>query len=401
MTSTRADELFAAVAAALDGSGPVLALAPPGAPRPPDRVPRGVAAVVPTSGSSGSARQVLLDAEALVASAAATHSRLGGPGRWLLALPVDHVAGLQVVVRSVLAGREPVVADPRDTAAIVDAVVGGLRSPGDRLRYAALVPTQLHRMVADVDVLPPGLAPLAELEAILVGGAATPPALLAHARGLGLRVVTTYGATETSGGCVYDGVPLEGVEVALDVQDASAVEGGARPGRVVGAPGDAVVSEAGLVRIAGPTLARGYVDVAGGGPSAAGFCEGDGRRWFATADLGVWSGGRLEVLGRADDVLLVGGVSVAPQAIERVVAAMPEVGEVCVVGVPDERWGQVPVAVVTCGRGVPDLDRIRRTVRGALGSEAAPRRLLVVDRLPERGPGKTDRGAVLRLVMAH
>lgn len=368
-------DLVRAVAGALDGTGP--ALAPYDSPTPPTGLPRavpdGTAAVVTTSGSTGTPRAVLLDAATLTASAAATHDRLGGPGRWALALPVQHVAGLQVLVRSVLAGVEPVLADPRDIASVALAAREG------GARYAALVPTQLHRAVAAAgDRLPAELAPLTDLEAILVGGAATPPALLTRGRALGLRLVTTYGSTETSGGCVYDGVPLAGVHVALDD---------------------------GVIRLAGPTLARGYLgddgDVVDGVDSrdrTGGFVELDGRRWFRTADLGRWdASGRLEVLGRRDDMLVVGGHNVAPAAVEHVLTALPEIGEACVVGLPDERWGQVPVALVVPGAGTPDLERARAAVVRTLGSAAAPRRLVEVAALPRRGPGKVDRAAAARL----
>ena len=361
-------DLVRDVAAALDGSGP--ALAPHDASGPPaglpPAVPAGVAAVVATSGSTGEPRGVLLDAAALVASAGATHDRLGGPGRWVLALPAHHVAGLQVLVRSVLAGVEPVLADPRDVASVARGARRG------EARYAALVPTQLHRALADAeDRLPAELAPLADLEAILVGGAATPPPLLERGRALGLRLVTTYGATETSGGCVYDGVPLAGVQVALDD---------------------------GVVRLAGPTLARGYTAPPGPDPSGGGFVELDGRRWFRTADLGRWDAlGRLEILGRRDDMLVVGGHNVAPAAVEHVLAELPEIDEACVVGVPDDRWGQVPVALVVRASGTPDLERARAAVVRTLGSAAAPRRLVEVAALPRRGPGKVDRAAAARL----
>jgi o-succinylbenzoate---CoA ligase len=390
-----AENLLHSVAAALDGSGPALAAVSAGSPPPPQGVPADVSAVVATSGSTGTPRQVLLDSAALVASATATHDHLGGPGRWLLALPLEHIAGVQVMVRSVLAGLAPVVADPRDVTSIAAAVAD------HDVRYAALVPTQLHRIVAGADRLTPEMAPLTDLDAILVGGAATSPSLLERALSLGLRVVTTYGATETSGGCVYDGVPLPGVTVELDPDPRFSGEGEHTD------PTGAGEVTTGLIRIAGPTLARGYLDRDEPGDASeddgtgAGFETRDAHRWFRTADSGRLSRGRLEVLGRADDLLLVGGHTLAPQAIEQVLATMPQIAEVCVVGVPDERWGQVPVAVVVPGHGTPDLEQARQTVIAALGAAAAPRRLVLVDQLPLRGPGKTDRGTALAMVMAH
>ena len=159
--------------------------------------------VVRTSGSTGEPKQAVLSHEAVLASARATHERLGGPGRWLLDLPVNGIAGLQVLVRSALAGTDPVVVSEHDDleTAIEELV-------GPRL-YASLVPTQLHRLDASdrLDVL-------AGLDALLVGGAATDPALLDRARDAGVNVVRTYGMTETCGGCVYEGRPLDGVGAA-------------------------------------------------------------------------------------------------------------------------------------------------------------------------------------------
>lgn len=336
------------VAAALDGSGP--ALAPLRASTRPDAdaVPREVALVVTTSGSTGTPRSVMLDTDALVASATATHERLGGPGRWLLSLPLHHVAGLQVAVRSLLAGAPPAVAEGLDIA--------GLMRGASRPRYGSIVPTQLHRILAGDP------RPWAELDAILVGGAATPPALLDRAREAGLRVVTTYGATETSGGCVYDGVPLAGVRVRIDD----------------------------VVHLGGPTLARGYLH--GDDPA---FVTRDGERWFRTGDLGELRDGVLHVHGRADDVIISGGVNVAPAAVEAVLAGLPGVRESCVVGVPDPEWGQQVVAVVV--GSPPPLTEVRDAVRRTLGVAAAPRRVVVVDALPLRGPGKVDRAAVARM----
>lgn len=374
--------LAVAVRAAVDGSGPALA---PVADTPearaalgtlPPRVPDAVALVVRTSGSTGGPRWVLLDRSALVASAEATHERLGGPGRWLLALPPGHVAGLQVLVRSALAGTDAVLVEPPGSPAALARAVEEAR--GGR-RYAALVPTQLHRVVsqASTGALPAALAALAQLDAVLVGGAAAPRPLLDAARALGLRVVTTYGMTETCGGCVYDGVPLDGVRVA--VHD-------------------------GAVRIAGPVLARGYLPAPEAGQAP--FVVHDGVRWLRTADAGELRDGRLTLLGRLDDVLVTGGVKVRPAAVEAALAAVPGVGEVCVVGVPDAEWGQEVTAVVvparplrhaqTAGDAVT-LVQLREAASRTLGSAAAPRRLVLVDALPQRGPGKVDRSAVARI----
>lgn len=312
--------------------------------------------VVVTSGSTGSGRGVLLAASAVRASAAATLDRLGGPGSWLLALPVSSIAGLQVLCRSELAGREAVVLDRGEGLAAAAA-----RLPADDRRYTALVPTQLVRFL-DAE---PGV--LRGFDAVLVGGAATDPALLARARAEGVRVVTTYGMTETAGGCVYDGVPLEGVSVRVD-------DGG--------------------VELAGPVLAHGYrLDAAA---TAAAFVDG----WFRTRDAGsVDDGGRLRVAGRLDDVLISGGVNVAPAAVEAVLREHPGVADAVVVGRPDPEWGQrVLAAVVPAGDRAPELPELRRWVADRLGAPAAPRQLHLLAAVPTLHTGKPDRRAVAALI---
>lgn len=386
-----AAELLPALAAALDGSGPAVLPVPAGEPAPadPGHVPDEVAVVVRTSGSTGAPRDVLLPAAALRASGEATASRLGGHGRWLLALPAVHVAGVQVLVRSLLAGTDPVVLAPGPfrSAAFV-AATRALPGPGratpdaPERRYTSLVPTQLHRLLADEH----GLAALRTFDAVLVGGAAAGPSLLADARAAGVRVVTTYGMSETCGGCVYDGVPLDGVDVTVDAD--------------------------GRVLLAGPVLAAGYRDRSD--LDAEAFVTRAGRRWLRTGDLGELvppapggpapAGARapgpvLRVLGRADDVLVTGGAKVAPAAVERVLEGLDGVAEACVVGLPDAEWGQAVTAVLVlhAGARVPALGDVRAAVTRSLGHAAAPRAVVVVGSLPLRGPGKTDRAAVARL----
>ncbi len=328
--------------------------------------------VVATSGSTGKPKSVALSARAICASATASLARLGGPGQWVLALPTDHVAGLQVLARSILADTSPVLLDdhrdlPSATAALT----------GDR-RYLAIVPTQLHRWLP-VDS---HVEALASYDAVLLGGGAARTALLDEARSRGIRLVTTYGMSETGGGCVYDGVALDGVAVAL--------------------------GNAGEVRIAGPTLFDGYV----GEPDLTADVLRDG--WLHTQDVGRFDlDGRLEVLGRVDDVVVSGGVNVALPVVESRLAELPGRADWAVVAVADVEWGSRVVAVVSTdgtalssradsgeSRPTPDLSAVRDFVAQELPKEWAPRSVVEVDRLPRLKSGKVDRQALVRHVEA-
>ena len=325
--------LTAALRAALDGSGPaVLPVSSDPAQRarvlaairPQEPVEDDVCLVVPTSGSTGEPRGVLLTADCLKASADAALERLGGPGRWWLALPVTHIGGLQVLLRSLAQGQEPALSI----------------EPG--LRYCSLVPTQLLRLLDDPR--------LTTFEAVLLGGAAAPPSLLANARARGINVVTTYGMSETSGGCVYDGSPLAGVNLAV---------------------GERIV-------LSGAVVARGYR-----------FGEAfDGT--FVTCDVGAMTDGRLQVFGRADDLIVTGGEKVAPQAVEAALSEHPAVAEVAVIGVPDPEWGARVVAVVVL-RSPLSLEQARAFVAERVSRVAAPRELRVIEALPLLPGGKVDR----------
>jgi o-succinylbenzoate---CoA ligase len=357
-----ADLSLDAVRAALSGTTP-LAVLPDGPPavveaalrvlRPEEPLEAGADLVVVTSGSTGNGRAVLLPAAALEASAAATHVRLGGPGSWLLALPVSAIAGLQVLCRSILFGSPPAVLGKGEPLA--DAV---RRMPAGR-RYTALVPTQLRRFL---DEEPDGLR---SLDAVLVGGAATDAGLLARAWREGVPVVTTYGMTETAGGCVYEGEPLDGVRVRV-------TDG---------------------VELAGPTLALGYrLDPVA---TEAAFAGG----WFRTRDAGALDAdGRLTVTGRLDDVVITGGVNVAPAAVEAALREHPDVADAVVFGRPDPTWGQrVVAAVIPAPGATPELPTLRDWVADRLGRPAAPRQLHVLRALPLLHTGKPDRRAVAAL----
>lgn len=321
-------------------------------------VPQDVALVLPTSGTTGPPKLVMLTRGALHTSAVATHQVLGGPGRWLLALPLNHVAGCQVVVRSLLAGQVPHVMPP------------GSFSPSgfsqavreSDCRYTSLVPTQLSRVLADDDAT----AAASSLNAILVGGAAVRRGLLTRAREAGLRVVRTYGMTETAGGCVYEGISLPGVDVELEAD--------------------------GRIRIAGQMLASGYL----GRPELTDerFVQQGTTRWLRTDDLGEISHGNLRVLGRLDDVIITGGENVAPAVVEAAIESLPGVEDVVVVGVPDAEWGQRIVALVV---GPADPATVRAHVAEQCGRAAVPKAIHTVEAVPMLGIGKPDRRAARML----
>jgi O-succinylbenzoic acid--CoA ligase len=326
--------------------------------------------VVSTSGSTGTPKAALLPVSSLTSSIDATATRLGGAARWLLALPAQHIAGLQVLLRSIVAGTEPVVLD-LDGGFDVAAFCAATEQLGSGRRCTSLVPTQLARLLDEAD----GVAALREYDAVLVGGAATSADLLASAKSAAVAVVTTYGMSETCGGCVYDGLPLDGVTVRI--------------------------GDDGRVLLSGPVVARGYL----GRPdlTATAFRGSTPGREFRTDDLGTISAdGVLRLLGRADDVLISGGVKVAPAEVERVLAAHPAVRDCVVVGLPDAEWGQRVTAVVVAADPArpPALDDLRAAVLRTLPPAAAPRGLVVVDALPLRGPGKPDREAATRLAAA-
>lgn len=320
-----------------------------------------IALVVPTSGTTGTPKGAMLTPAALVASAAATHDRLGGPGRWLLALPSHHIAGVQVLVRSAVAGTVPV---ELDISAGFDPteLPGAVAALGSGRRYTALVANQLAKSLAD----PPAAAALADLDAVLLGGGPTPTTVLDAATAAGVRVVRTYGSSETAGGCVYDGLALAGVQVRIDDP------GPAGEGRVV---------------VGGATLARGYRNP----PQPDPFRE---RGWFHTDDIGCFDqSGRLRVLGRIDDAISTGGLTVLPEPVEAVLRQHPAVADCAVFAMADDRLGQRVVAAVVASYPIV-LDDLRQWVSQFLDSTAAPRELHLVAELPRRGIGKLDRAAL-------
>lgn len=279
--------------------------------------------IIETSGSTGQPKRVLLSRSAMRASVHATHERLGGPGTWVLNLPPTYVAGVQVLYRSILAG------------------------PSPSRSYISVVPTQLVRMRERWSWL-------TSYDAVLVGGGPLRPEVRAEAEAAGIRIVQTYGMSETAGGCVYDGRPLDGVDVRI---------------------------KEGLIQLKGPMLFDGY----DGEPERTLEAFDDG--WLITNDLGhLDESGRLWVDGRADDVIISGGVKVPAAAVAAMLGP-----DVHVVGVPDEEWGERVVAVVAGSATLEDLrDRVQPRAW-------APRQLVLVDEIPLLSNGKPDRQAMKKL----
>lgn len=370
-------EILRGLRGALHGAGPALGLGLVSAF--PAEVRAGTAVVVTTSGSTGVPKSVVLSRDALTASAMATADRLG-EGAWLLALPATYVAGLQVLVRSIVADREPAVMAGAFTpqAFAATALMMASSEHGRRIpTFTSLVPAQLAKLLDAAAHDSPVLTALRSFEAILVGGQALPPATLERAEAAGARIVRTYGSTETSGGCVYDGVPLRGVALRV-----------AR----------------GEVQVSGPTLADGYLE-SEELTDAAFLRDADGTRWYRTGDAGLVDDGVLRVHGRIDNVIVSGGVNVSLDRVEAIVRTVPGLASSVVVGIPDERWGEASVIVAARGEALRrsesvQLEEARAAVKEGIGAHARPSRLVLVDELEALPSGKPDREAIRRAVIA-
>ena len=343
----------------------------PAAPAPAELAPLGddTALVVATSGSTGTPKGAMLSASALHASAVATENRLAGPGRWLLALPAHHIAGLQVVLRSLLAGAEPHVLDVSagfDPLSLPGAVRSLEASAGDRPLYTSLIPGQLRKVLNHPSESP--AAALARFHTVLLGGAAAEPELLERAAAADIHVVRTYGSSETAGGCVYDGVPLAGTEVEIDDDS--------------------------RVWLGGPTVAAGYRNA----PGHEAFSR---RGWFRTEDAGSFADdGALRILGRLDTAVSVGGLTIVPQVVEVALTEHPAISEAVVVGVPDVRLGhRLAAAIVPApSASAPPPAELSSWVRERLGRHSAPATYDVMGELPVLANGKVDRKEIERRV---
>jgi O-succinylbenzoic acid--CoA ligase len=390
-------KLASVIGPALDGSGPAIApmadspefvfkqtLA---ALRPDDpKFPlesNDIAIVSATSGSTGTPKGVMLSQQALFASATAFGNRFGTNNRWVVSMPVHRIAGIMVLVRSWYHSSpfeiDPSVGGARqfEAAAFAATTMRAVREcdKDGRALMVSLVPTQIARLIEAGSV---GIEALQSYDVILSGAATTPQPMLNKMRELGIKVSISYGMTETCGGCVFDGRPLDGVNVSLGTKN------DIEPGRVT---------------ISGPVAASGYrlrPDL-----DAVSFISGQ----VQTHDVGkLDAGGLLHILGRMDDVVTVGGVNVALSAVESLIRHHPVIEDVAVIDLQDDLWGSIPVAYIVTRNNVSDtsslISEVQATVRDQIGRAAVPRTVQIVTSLPMLDSGKIDRIS-LRLQAAN
>ena len=318
-------------------------------------------AVLTTSGSTGNPRGVEYSQRQLFAlndfinSGAVVGKKLGAPPQWISALPTTSIGGFIVLSRAIAAGLPPIALESIAGAGAfsVEEVIEAIRQCGDAPAMISLVPTQFRRMLGT----PEGTEALKKCAVVLVGGSATPTSDQIRAQDEGVPAVFTYGMTETTGGCVFSGVP--GPNVTITIHDLTEV-----------------------ITISGPVVATGYRPDDHGDHLFAGS--------FTTADRGeLDTAGVLHVLGRTDDIVIVNGVNISLGAIKEIIDAHPLVS--------DSYLLPNLTAVVALGKsGGHFEDDLRMLIAQRLGSLSVPR-FLVVDSLPYLPNGKPDRQQILKL----
>jgi len=321
------------LAVALEGSGAALSTTQTQT----KQVANEVALVVNTSGSTGDSKSVVLSSAALIASANASHKYLGAtPGdSWSLLLPTTHIAGLNVIVRATALGSR--VIDNRNTENYVDA------------DFVSIVPTQLYKALTSDSKL---LEHLTAAEAVLVGGAPLSDKLKKEAANKHVKIITTYGMTEMSGGCVYNQKPLDGVDVKI--------------------------SDAGLIQLSGPMIASGYLLTNG---QLEKFADSDS---FETTDLGEITNGMLKVLGRVDDVIISGGEKISLSAVEEIIKQILPKMDLIAFAMADDLWGEKLCLASTSLIDIEDL-------RTNLDSILTPKEIFLFEEIPTTMLGKPDR----------
>lgn len=369
--------LLAGIADALAGGAPVLPITAGADQATVERLlqqplPAQTALVIHTSGSSGAPKAVALSAESLTASAQATHDALGGPGGWLVTLPTHLISGVQMLVRSAVSGIDPVFSDgPFDPEALLYAAEG-MNAPR---KYVSLVPVQFARLLDLTERDADAAEALRAFDAVLVGGQQVSLELRQRAHELGISLRRSYGMTETSGGCVYDGVEIGDTRIRI---------------------------RQGEVQLAGSTLALGYLGdtkLAATSFVAETDRKGDLTRWYHTGDAGELLGGMLTVTGRLDRVLVSGGVNVSLDSIEQMVREFEGWEGALAVATEHPEWGERPMLVVEISAGSSaaartPLDEVRAAIRERLGPAAVPEWVTETDEIPRLAGGKPDLVAV-------
>ncbi len=329
------------LAKALEGSGPALSTKQIGV----KEVDKNIALVVNTSGSTAESKLVAISDAALIASTNASHKYLGAvPGdSWSLLLPTTHIAGLNVLIRATALGSR--VIDNRNTTNYVDS------------DFISIVPTQLYKALTSDAKL---LEHLTAAEAVLVGGGPVSDKLKKEAANKHVKIVTTYGMTEMSGGCVYNQKPLDGVEVKLTSE--------------------------GLIKLTGPMIASGYLSEKGELTSVG----TDG--WFESTDIGELSAGFLKVNGRSDEVIISGGENISLILVEEKIRELIPNQEIIAFALPDEVWGEKLCLGSTSNLSIEEIKK-------SIGSLLSPKEVFLFEQIPTTSIGKPDRRAAKNLAL--
>ena len=297
-------------------------------------VETGDAVVLATSGTTGTPKGVVLTHEAITASAHATSHRLevSTQDKWLACLPASHVGGLSVILRSLITNT-PLIAVPHFSVDAYD------NAAQDGATLVSLVSTALQRVNAS------------KYRKIVLGGSKPPPIRPNNC-------VTTYGMTETGSGVVYDGIPLDGVEIEV---------------------------REGMIWLRCPMLMRAYRD---------GTQPFDAGGWYRTGDLGSFSNGVLTVEGREGDLIITGGENVWPEQVEQILMSHPNITDACVAGVPDPEWGHAVHAWIVTTHNI-SLNAVRGHVKETLPAYCAPKEVHIVSAIPRTALGKPQRAQLV------
>jgi len=329
------------LAKALEGSGPALSTKQIDV----KEVDKNIALVISTSGSTAESKLVAISDVALIASTNASHKYLGAvPGdSWSLLLPTTHIAGLNVLIRATALGSR--VIDNRNAINYVDA------------DFISIVPTQLYKALTNDAKL---LEHLTAAEAVLVGGGPVSDKLKKEAANKHVKIVTTYGMTEMSGGCVYNQKPLDGVELKLTSE--------------------------GLIKLTGPMIASGYLSEKGELTSVG----TDG--WFESTDIGEVSAGFLKVNGRSDEVIISGGENISLILVEEKIRELIPNQEIIAFALPDEVWGEKLCLGSTSNLSIEEIKK-------SIGSLLSPKEVFLFEQIPTTSIGKPDRRAAKNLAL--